>query len=187
MGPAGAEPCGALRGTAVRAKRRLGPSRNLAVAARSKRRQWHLVGRLKFVFERDLLFGRPPHPVHLQFIRKFITQTIQRHHLGQPGFHPSRPLDTFLPAALAAFSDRQCALESRIVILASKQIDRFLPVAESPALDHYRPPNSCLEPGFPLDSWLVHFSWPPSGFFFRRLSSVRRNRYDSLPVSMMWA
>src|SRR5258708_793915 len=113
MGPAGAEPCGALQGTAVRAKRRLGPSRNLAaVATRSKRRQWHLVGRLKFVFERDLLFGRPPHPVPLQFILKFIPQTTQPPPLAHPGSHPPRPLDTFPPAALAAFSDRQCALES---------------------------------------------------------------------------
>src|SRR2546426_12106340 len=32
-----------------------------------------LWGRLKLVFERDLLFGRPPHPVHLQFILEFAT------------------------------------------------------------------------------------------------------------------
>src|ERR1035437_1985420 len=181
-----AKPCEAV-GRAFRAEGRPGPPGNERPPARSKRGRWHLIGRLELVLERYLLFGRLSYPVHLQFFVQFASQAVQCHHLRQPGFHPSRTPHAFFPAALAALPDRQRSLESRGEIVAAKQIDGFLPVLNPTALHHHRPAHGGLEPGSCLHHRVFHFSWSPSLFFFRRLSSVLRNRYESLPVSIMCA
>src|SRR5512138_1220071 len=72
-------------------------------------------------------------------------------------------------------ADFQCALKGSIPVFAYEEVDRVLPLTQ-PLLSllHHRPANL----SFVL---FVHFLIP---FFF---STVRRNRYDSSPVSMMCA
>src|SRR5271166_3581559 len=68
-------------------------------------------------------------------------------------------------------------LKGRILILARKDVNGLFPTAQAlPAFDHHRPTNLCPKP----------FLWPHPlpPFFF---SSVLRKRYESVPVSMMWA
>ena len=59
--------------------------------------------------------------------RPVPAQAIQSHNLGQPAFHPPTP---FIVAALCLMADLDGTLESRIVIVTQKDVDRLLPVAQ---------------------------------------------------------
>src|SRR6266568_6727806 len=74
-----------------------------------------------------------------------------------------------------AIADFQCTLKGSLPVFADEEVHRVRPLTQ-PLLSllHYRPANLSFIP-------FVHFLIP---FFFSR---VRRNRYDSSPVSMMCA
>src|SRR5450755_1618336 len=95
--------------------------------------------------------------------RPVPAQAIPSHNLGQPAFHPPTPL---IVAALCLMADLDGTLESRIVIVTQKDVDRLLPVAQPfLALHHHSPTDLGVIP------LLAVHALPP---FF--LSSVLRNR-----------